>query len=248
MPSPPASPHRSPERPWIVACRDAHHAAHEAARIVLDAFVRAGERNFGLALSGGRIAPRFLAALLEESHRRHAPLGQADFFWADERCVPVDDPENNFRVARTALLEPLEVVPSHVHRLAGELAPAEAVARANADWESWLSRTRHRDPSPDLVVLGVGEDGHIASLFPQNLHADLASEAPFHFVIGPKPPPGRLTMGYPMLWKARIVVVLAPGPAKRPIIAASLRGELDLPLARVLLGRAQRETTLLVSD
>lgn len=214
---------------------------------MLDAFVRAGERDFRLALSGGRAAPPFFSALVHEARRRSSPLDRADFFWADERRVPAAHPESNFRLARTALLEPLAVVPSHIHRLAGELPASEAVAQASADWQAWERRARRRVHSLETVVLGVGEDGHVASLFPGNLAADLADTAPFRAVVGPKPPPERLTMGYPLLWNAGLVLVLAPGAAKRSIIEASLRGEADTPLARVLQGRAHRETMLVLS-
>jgi 6-phosphogluconolactonase len=238
---------RSLAVPWRILCRDETHAAAEAARFVLDAFVSRRQPEFGLALSGGRVASRFFGALVAESSRRGVPFGNSHFFWADERCVPPNHAESNFRLARAQLLEPLAVAPSHIHRLAGELPPSEAVALATDDWQRW-ERRRARGHTLDCVVLGVGEDGHVASLFPDNLGTDLAALAPVRHVTGPKPPPDRLTLGYPVLWHAARVLVLAPGPAKRPIIDASLAGTLDTPLARVIRGRGSRPTTLILSN
>ncbi len=234
--------------PWIIDCRDEEHAAGEAARVVLDAFVRAGERDFALALSGGRIAPTFFAALIRESRRRRSPLDLADFFWADERCTPPDHPESNYRVARTHLLEPLGVELARVHRIPGELTPAEAARRASDDWLAGQRRGGDGEASLDCLVLGVGEDGHVASLFPGNLAADLAADRPpFRAVVGPKPPPDRITMGYPMLWNASLLVVLAPGNGKREIVQASLRGTSATPLHHVLRLRSERRTAILLS-
>lgn len=233
---------------WTLTCRDDRHAASEAARIVLDAFVLDGERDFALALSGGRIAPVLGAELARQAALRNTPFAEADFFWADERCVRPDHPESNYRVAKASLLDRLGVAPGRVHRLLGDLPPDQAVIRANADWAQWAERRGpHRDVL-DAVLLGVGEDGHVASLFPDNLPQDLVSTVPFHSVVGPKPPPQRLTLGYPLLWNARRVVVLATGEGKASVVRDSLAGRLECPLARVLHGRIGKPTVVITPE
>ncbi|MGE4180798.1 MAG: 6-phosphogluconolactonase [Limisphaerales bacterium] len=219
-------------------------AAAEAAGSVLDAFVRAGEGDFGLALSGGRAAEVFFGELVRQSRLRGVDLAAADFFWCDERCVPPDHEDSNFRGARRALLEPLGVPEARIHRLEGERDPAAGAERALEDWRDWIRgrRDRGRAPAWDCAVLGVGEDGHVASLFPDNLERDLAATAVFRAVRGPKPPPDRLTAGYRLLWEALTVVVLATGRGKESVVRASLGGAAGTPLAHVLRGRVGRET------
>ncbi len=229
---------------WTTHAPDDATAAAEAAGSVLDAFVRAGERDFGLALSGGRVAPVFFGELVRQAGLRGVDLGVADFFWCDERCVPPDHEDSSFRVARGELLEPLGVSEERIHRLEGELAPASGAERALDDWRAWTlgRRKRGRPAAWDCAVLGVGEDGHVASLFPDNLEEDLAAPAAFRAVRGPKPPPDRLTAGYRLLWEALTVVVLATGRGKEAVVRASLDGTAGTPLARVLKGRVGRDT------
>jgi 6-phosphogluconolactonase len=229
---------------WWIRCHDDHHAASEGARIVLDSFVRAGERDFAMGLSGGRLAPILFSEMVRQAALRRAPLGSCDFFWADERCVPADHAESNFRIARAKLLDPLQVPSQRIHRLLGELPPDRAADRANMDWAQWTDTRANSGAVLDVVLLGVGEDGHVASLFPENLDRDLPASEAFRAVVGPKPPPQRLTMGYPLLWEARFVIVVTAGSAKETVIQESLEGTQDTPLARVLRGRPGRPTTI----
>lgn len=231
-------------KPWVIRCRDDAHAAAEAARVTLDARVRAGNAAFGLALSGGRIAPVFFGQLLAQAPGRGVSLADVDYFWADERCVPADHADSNYRVARSTLLEPAGVSAERVHRLRGEDVPAEGAAAAVADWESWRARRGGAREAMDVVVLGLGEDGHVASLFPGNVASDVPNSAPFFAVRGPKPPPDRITMSYGMLRSAGLVVVLVTGAGKEEVLARATRGDADIPLARVFAGREGRETVV----
>src|SRR5689334_4557551 len=106
-----------------------------------------------VALSGGN-SPR---AFLQELAKRPLPWEQVRFFFVDERCVPPDHPDSNYRMAREALFEPARIDPARIHRMEGERADRDAAAR---DYEALLPAVL------DVVFLGIGEDGHTASLFP----------------------------------------------------------------------------------
>lgn len=232
---------------WTITCRDDGHVAGEAARVVLDAVVASRGCRFALGLSGGRIAPRFYEELVGQRGRRGVGLETVEFFWADERCVPPDHAESNYGVARAKLLEPLGVGGMRVHRLEGELLPGVAADRANAEWEAFVRVRGAAGARLDCVVLGVGEDGHVASLFPGNWESDSRGGRAFRAVRGPKPPPDRLTMGYELLWEARLVVVLATGAGKERVVAEAVLGGSGTPLGRVIAGRGVGETVVLRS-
>lgn len=192
---------------------------------------------FTLALSGGRIAGPLFDALVAAERARPRPLLAAPgvhFFFADERCVPPDHPESNYALARARLFVPLNIPPERVHRLRGEADPAQAAAEAERELR-WLTTTPAGElPRLDLVWLGLGEDGHVASLFPGAPAPGTESRAVYLPVTGPKPPPRRLTLTYAALVAARAVWVLVSGPGKAAALAESLRPEGVTPLARVL--------------
>lgn len=223
-----------------IACFDDADVARQAAGLVFEALVRVRGRDFGLALSGGRIAPVFFGELLRQAVALGVELARIDFFWADERCVPPDHADSNYRVFRETFLSRCPVPESRLHRLCGELPPAEGAIRATADWQGWLARRGDPERGLDCVILGVGEDGHVASLFPENREVDLRATEPFRAVTGSKPPPQRLTMGYPLLWSAAQGVVLATGTGKGAVVRGSLEGSRPTPLAEVLRVREAR--------
>lgn len=230
---------------WVIRCRDAAHLAGEAARCVVDEVVRREPWPLRLALSGGRICQQFYPALVAENRRRGASLGGDRFFWADERGVPPDHAESNYRVAEELLLRPLRVPAESIHRLRGEEAPEAAVGRARSELETIPVRDPHGVPVLDLVILGMGEDGHIASLFPQNLVRDATRPDWVFATTGPKPPPQRLTLGFPVLAAARLALVLVSGGGKADALAGSLAGSFATPLAHLFARRRRRETVVL---
>lgn len=189
-----------------------------------------------LALPGGRIARRFLEALLQRCP--DTTLTRVHFFWADERCVPPDHADSNFRIAAETLLASGRVAASNVHRIQGEQPPATAAHLANLDLQQHLitagSSGSQHTPILDAVVLGMGEDGHVASLFPHEPEATLDDPDWFRPVIAAKPPPERITMGYRLLASARLLVILASGPGKSDALHASLAPDGTTPLARLL--------------
>jgi 6-phosphogluconolactonase len=223
--------HASPElltRAVAGALRD-----HLAARLP-------GTPLFTLGLSGGRIAGPLFDALVAAEHAgptRVLTAPAVHFCFADERCVPPDHPESNFALARARLFAPLGIPAERVHRIRGEADPAEAASEAERALRALTATSPPALPRLDLVLLGLGEDGHVASLFPGAPVEVTESAAVYVPVMGPKPPPRRVTLTYAALAAARAVWVLVSGPGKAGALAESLRPEGTTPLARVL--RAQ---------
>jgi 6-phosphogluconolactonase len=191
-------------------------------------------------LSGGRITQNFFISTTEKALARKVSFGSVHFFWADERCVPPEDPESNFKLADDLLFEPLKIAEGQIHRLRGELPPEEGVAKANSEFAGIVTNESGQAVL-DLIFLGMGEDGHVASLF-QNARFDPEKNAkcnePFFFVPNsPKPPPRRISLSYKAIIAARQVWVLASGAGKEDAFKRSLSAEGQLPLGQVIKNR-----------
>ncbi|HEY1791249.1 MAG TPA: 6-phosphogluconolactonase [Verrucomicrobiae bacterium] len=205
----------------------------------IEAANRAGKPHC-VALVGGRIIQSFFLSAAEKAIARKVSFANVQFFWADERCVPPDDPESNFKLANDLLFEPLHIAPSQIHRLLGELEPEKAVAMANAE----ILRLVHNEngiPILDLILLSPGEDGHVASLF-QNARfaADKNAKCndPFIFVSNsPKPPPRRISLNYNTIVAARQAWVIASGAGKEDALKRSVNVEGNRSDAETSLGR-----------
>ncbi len=187
------------------------------AALRLAALITAAQRErprLALALAGGGTpAPvyRRLAALEGPDWQ------QVDIFFGDERAVPPDHPQSNLRMARETLIGPAGIAPERVHRMEADAPDREGAARRYAA----LLPDRL-----DLLLLGIGEDGHTLSLFP-GAPALQERERLVLPVSGPKPPPERLTLTPPVVRRARAVVVLAVGAKKADAVARALEGPLD---------------------
>ena len=226
-------------RPELRAFADADALAHHAAGWWLDE-LRANatdSRPHSVALAGGRIAERFFMAVTEQARARRASLASVHFFWGDERCVPPADADSNFASARKHLLEPLEIAANQVHRVAGEAPPELAVAEATEAMLRLLPRDATGTPVLDVIFLGLGEDGHVASLFPGDPVPAAGDRAVYRAVIGPKPPPQRVTVSYAVIGAAKHIRVLASGAGKAEALRASLSDHGQTPLAHVLRRR-----------
>lgn len=220
----------------IVVCRDpdelSERAAAEVARLI-DASIQAGDR-FTVALSGGS-TPRSLYALLARPEWDRVPWEKIHLFWGDERCVPPDHPDSNYGMAREALISKVPIPAANVHRIEGEKDPELAAAA----YEMCLKRFfRLRDgefPRFDLVLLGLGEDGHAASLFPGS---DALRERRRLVVAAYVERLGawRVTLTLPVLNHAANVWFLAAGRNKADVVKRVLCGDPgaeDLPAALV---------------
>lgn len=213
---------------------------------------RAGKSHC-VALSGGRITQKFFLSTAEKAAARKVSFAGVHFFWADERCVPPDDPESNFKLADDLLFTPLRIAPAQIHRLRGELPPEEGVAQANTELVR-IAPSENGQPIFDLIFLGMGEDGHVASLF-QNARFEPEKDAkcnePFIFVSdSPKPPPRRISLSYKAIAAARQVWVLVSGKGKEDALKRSVNAEGDVSEGKTSLGRVikSRQVTKVFVD
>jgi 6-phosphogluconolactonase len=190
--------------------------------------------TFAVCLSGG-LTPRGLYERLAEAPCRDAfPWSRTHWFWGDERFVPHDDALSNYRMARVALLSRAPVPPANIHPIPTEgLTPDAAASRYERELKSFYG-AGHLDPSRplfDVNLLGLGPDGHTASLFPGN--AVLAERDKWvAAVIGAKPE-ARITLTYPTLESSRHAAFLIAGDEKRAIFRRLRRGDESLPAARL---------------
>jgi 6-phosphogluconolactonase len=198
----------------------------------------AARGRFAVALPGGSVARAFFPRLaLQPFDWRHV-----DFFWGDERAVPVTHPDSNCGLARALWLDPAAVPPDRIHRLEGDAADLEAAA---ARGERDLVSVVGQPPRLDLVLLGVGSDGHICSLFPGRPLLEEDRRWVGVETNAPAPPPRRLSLTLPALAAAELLVVAAFGESKADVIGAALRDPASpLPLARAL--RAARRALVLL--
>ena len=195
---------------------------------------RSGKPHFA-ALSGGRITLKFFAAVIEQSKARNTSLSNVHFFWADERCVPPDHKESSYAAAAEHFFRPLAIAPDKIHRILGELPPERAAQLATEDIQKTVPCNADRQPMLDMVFLGMGEDGHVASLFPEEPEAARHNPAIYRAIgNSPNPPPNRVTLGYDAIAAARNVWVLASGAGKESVLRESLSPDGKTPLARVL--------------
>jgi len=199
----------------------------------IEAVNRAGKIHC-VALSGGRIARKFFSAVAEQAGTRSVSFGRVHFFWADERCVLPDDPESNFYLAKELLFTPLKVVATQIHRIRGEDSPEVAAKVASTEISQIAPMNAAGQPVLDLIFLGLGEDGHVASLFPGESNVLILDKVIYRVVNNsPKPPPNRVTLGYAEITAARQVWVLVSGAGKETALRESLGSQGRTPLARL---------------
>ena len=199
---------------------------------------------YNVALSGGRIVKTFFTEIVRQAENSPLIFQNVHFFWADERCVPPSDPESNYAVARQLLFEPMQIPETQIHRLRGEGPEPLALQEAVSDICEWTAVAKEQ-PVLDLIFLGMGEDGHVASLFPGEPEEVMQDEAVYRAVTAVKPPPRRITLGYAAIAAAREVWVIVSGAGKQRALKESLSLAGKTPLARVL---SQRSETKILTD
>lgn len=189
-------------------------AAEESLRIIEAA---ASEKGRALVCLTGGHSPVKLYSLWASEFRDRMPWRQIHFFWGDERYVPHDDPASNYRMAYETLLSHIHVPPANIHPMpTASPRPEESAAGYEATLKKYFATG---PPVFDLLLLGMGNEGHVASLFPDSA----ALEETSRWVVAaevPATPPRRLTLTLPVLNSALDVFFLVPGAEKRPVIEA----------------------------
>ena len=218
----------------------------------------AREGRFALLLAGGNTPRRLYALLASPNYSIHIDWANTHLFWGDERAVPLSDPKSNYRMVSETLLSRVAVPWQNIHRIEGELPPEEAAERYEEELRQFFQTSRLRISSPrdeiqnpqseirnsvgpaqpegyatfDLALLGLGADGHTASLFPGS---PALQETARLAVAVPEADPPRVTLTFPALNACAEVLFLVAGAAKAPALAAVLEGPPDLvpPAGRV---------------
>jgi 6-phosphogluconolactonase len=171
--------------------------------------------QFSLAVSGGN-TPKLLFSILAEKYCFSIDWRQVHFFWVDERCVSPGDPESNYGMTKQILLDYISIPESNVHRMRGEDDPIKETGRYAREILMHV-KSKHKLPVFDLITLGMGDDGHTASIFPGNLNlidSEKVCEVSVHPVSGQK----RITLTGKVINNADAVTFLASGQKKAPII------------------------------
>ncbi|MEP6563337.1 MAG: 6-phosphogluconolactonase [Nakamurella sp.] len=196
----------------------------------------------GIALTGGGVGTKMLVAINESSARDAVDWSKVDIFWGDERFVPSADPDRNSRQARDALLDHIPVDPARVHVMAA--SDGEFGADVDAAAAAYAEVIAGREPL-DLVMLGMGDEGHVASIFPTS--PAVYDTRPVVAVRDcPKPPPTRISLTLPTIRQAAEVWIITAAASKADAVATALGGaaEADLPAA----GATGRSRTLWLLD
>ena len=152
--------------------------------------------------------------------------------FGDERCVAPDHEDSNYRVAKETLIDPSGIPAGNVFRMRGEIDPETAAREYEDMLRAFAGRLGEPRYAHDLLLLGLGEDGHTASLFPGSPALDETTREVLP-VIGPKPPPQRLSMTFPLINAAHHVLFLVPQADKRAIAEAAVAGDQRYPASRV---------------
>jgi len=202
----------------------AHRGAVEFQTLARTAIEQRG--RFAVALSGGSTPKAMLGLLAAQEFARSVEWPSVHFFWGDERCVRREDTNSNFAMAKQALLGPIRAADANVHRMRGELEPHAGAADYNEQLKAFFAGSAIRF---DLIYLGLGSDGHTASLFPGSaaLHVTDMPCTPNH-VPQDATAPWRLTLTYPALNAARAVVFLVEGAEKADVLAKVVDGPRDV--------------------
>ncbi len=228
-----------PVIPDIRIAADLHEWSQEAAAFIIslgEQTIRSKGR-FLMALSGGSTPKALYQVLAVPEWKARLDWSRIVFLFGDERCTPPDHPESNFKMAHTSLFQPLNVHPDHIYRMKGEYADPTAAAQ---EYEETI-RGLTQSPPPtvpliDLVLLGLGDDGHTASLFPGTaaLREDNRIVTVGHAPTGVK---SRLTLTLGVLNHAAVVLFLVTGTGKAEMVRRVLQQESEadrsLPAARI---------------
>jgi 6-phosphogluconolactonase len=206
----------------------AHHVAEWMTTAAL-----AAPGPFRVSLSGGSTPKALYGLLASDEFRGRFPWQRVFWYWGDERFVPYDHPESNYRMTREAMLSKAPVPPENIHPVPFEGAPDEAASRYERTLQTDYGATvlDPKRPLFDITLLGLGPDGHTASLLPGE--AVLEERKRWVAAVSHGRPEVRITMTYPVIESSRYVAFLVAGKEKAPMFGAIRAGGSDVPAARV---------------
>ena len=210
-----------PLKPKIIITSDWTVLAKTAVRIFVerakDCVTQKG--RFAVALSGGSTPRHMYRMLTQEPLRSNIAWDKTHIFWVDERCVAKSDPASNYGLAHEDFLGQIPIPADHIHPMPGEAAPEEGARIYQRELEAYFRPGKGEFPAFDLVFLGIGKDGHTASLFPTERSVG-PTERWVEFVKGGTPDVYRLTLTYDVLNRAEKICFLVSGKNKAPIVKA----------------------------
>jgi 6-phosphogluconolactonase len=193
----------------------------------------AARGRFRVALSGGSTPKALYGLLASDEFRDRFPWRQVSWFWGDERFVPYDHPESNYRMTREAMLAKVPVLPENIHPIPTDGTPEDSARRYERTLQKAYGAATldpHR-PLFDIMLLGLGPDGHTASLLPGGPALD--EQKRWVAVVAHGRPEVRITMTYPALESSQRVAFLVAGKEKAAIFSAIRKGGSQVPAARI---------------
>jgi len=197
-------------------------AAAEAIAAYMEKLISSDIGRFDIALSGGN-SPKILFDVLAGNFAGKIFWDNVHFWWSDERCVPPEDNESNYKMAKEHLLDPLIIATTHIHRIKGEISPEDSSKEYSDEIKTNLKK-RGGIPVFDLILLGMGPDGHTASLFPDQLNL-LKSEKCCEVSTFPSTGQKRVTFTAKLINNAEQVIFFVPGFSKQQRIKEIVLGE-----------------------
>jgi 6-phosphogluconolactonase len=205
--------------PDIIICPDAAELNRRAAELFIQRAGEAATRSgrFAVALSGGSTPKALYSLLATPGFADRIPWPKVNLFWGDERCVPPEHPESNYRTVRESLLTKISIPSENIHRMAGEKEPGVAATEYENELKTFFQFLQSAPPRFDLILLGLGEDGHMASLFP----GSEALKETKRLVVAnfvDKLNAHRLTLTLPVLNESAQIVFLVAGKSKANIV------------------------------
>jgi 6-phosphogluconolactonase len=206
-------------------------ARHVAEWMTASALATAGA--FRVSLSGGSTPKTLYGLLASDAFRERFPWKRVSWYWGDERFVPYDHPESNYRMTREAMLAKAPVPPENIHPVPADGSPDEAALRYERTLQAAYGATVLDPARPlfDITLLGLGPDGHTASLLPDEPVLDERKR--WTAAVSHGRPEIRITMTYPAIESSRHVAFLVAGKEKAEILAAIRKGGSQVPAARV---------------
>ncbi|NLN76504.1 MAG: 6-phosphogluconolactonase [Armatimonadetes bacterium] len=228
----------------ILICENESAASREAADRFACAAVRsvAEQGRFCVAVSGGS-TPKGMYESLAEEHLATVPWYRTELFFVDERCVPPDSLDSNYRMVHDLLLATVPIPETGIHRFEGELSPETAAGR----YEQNIHAVMGRDPRFDLIVLGMGDDTHTASLFPYSPALNETGRLAVSNYVQ-KLATDRLTLTIPLINRAHSVIILVLGESKAQALADAMSGTEDIEMHPVQAVRPTHGRLLWIVD